>query len=277
VSLSAPAAPRRAPARHRSLREGLRIQISVVHALLLREIQTRFGRGGFGFLWLFLEPLFVASTIGLIHWARAGDSGPRGHGEIPMFLFAVVSYAPFFLFRAMVGRAVSAVPANLTLLYHQQVQPLDILLARNILDGASMLTVVAVIVGGAMWFTSFLPYDLLLLMTGLLLLLLFVNGLTLLVAAAAMRWEEVERMTPILTYLLLPFSGAFFALDWLPNDWRQMLLWFPQPHFHEMIRDGMFGNMLTTYYDLSYMLAWIGMTNLLGLCAVRAARRHLEF
>jgi ABC-type polysaccharide/polyol phosphate export permease len=48
---------------------GLKLQIVIVQALLLRELQTRFGRNHLGFLWLFIEPLLLAAAIGGFKWA----------------------------------------------------------------------------------------------------------------------------------------------------------------------------------------------------------------
>jgi len=36
----------------RSLREGWRIQARVIGALMIRELNTRFGRDNIGFLWI---------------------------------------------------------------------------------------------------------------------------------------------------------------------------------------------------------------------------------
>ena len=46
--------------------QSLRIQARVVHALIMREIITRYGRHNIGFAWLFAEPmLFTIGVIGL--------------------------------------------------------------------------------------------------------------------------------------------------------------------------------------------------------------------
>ena len=43
-------------AAYSSFRNGLRTQLRVTHALILRELLTRYGRHNGGFLWIFLEP-----------------------------------------------------------------------------------------------------------------------------------------------------------------------------------------------------------------------------
>lgn len=253
--------------------EGLRIQGRVIHALLLRELQTRFGRGHLGFLWLFLEPLLLASAIGILKSLLS----PGGTGAVPTFLFVVVGYAPYFAFRAIINRATTAFQANMTLMYHRQVRLLDIMLARNLLEMAAVTCVLLLVIAGTSWITGFAPHNLPTMVFGLLLLFGFANGLALLVAAGAARWEVVDRLVHPVTYISLPFSGALFALHYMPRQFQELLLWNPQVHVHEMMRDGMFGDLIPAYYDVPYLLGWVLVLNLLGMAAVRAVRTRLEF
>lgn len=252
--------------------EGFRVQGRVIHALLLRELQTRFGRGHLGFLWLFLEPLLLATVIGTLKSLLRTE-----YPGVPMFLFVVVGYAPYFAFRSIIGRAASAFQANMTLMYHRQVRMIDIMLARNLLEMGAITCVLLIVLTGTVWITDFTPHNLPTMVFGLLLLFAFANGLGLLVAAGAARWEVVERMVHPFTYLSLPFSGALFALHSLPRQWREILLWNPQANLHEMIRDGMFGDLIPAYYDVTYVVGWVVMVNMLGMAAVRAVRTRLEF
>ncbi len=252
---------------------GLRLQGRVIHALILREMQTRFGRGGGGFLWLFIEPILLAGMIGLMKWAMDTTGG---HPGINPFLFGIVGYVPFFGFRAIVGRGGSAVPANASLMYHRQVQLIDIILARNLLEAAAVTGAVTLILGCASWVAGEDPQSIPLMMLGMVLLLLFANGLGMLTAAACAMSETFDKLLHPILYLSLPLSGALMALHWMPPAWREALLWNPQVHFHEMVRHGMFGDALPSYYDVNYMLASVVIANLLGLCALRAVRIKLE-
>ncbi|WP_439598706.1 ABC transporter permease [Falsiroseomonas sp.] len=253
--------------------EGLRVQRRVIHALLLRELQTRFGRGHLGFLWLFLEPLLLAGTIGMLKTLLHS----REMGNVPPFLFVVVGYAPYFAFRAIINRATTAFQANMTLMYHRQVRLLDIMLARNLLEMGAVTCVLLIVLSGTSWVTGFSPHSIPTMVFALLLLFALANGLALLVAAGAARWEVVDRIVHPLTYISLPFSGALFALHYLPTKWREVLLWNPQANLHEMLRDGMFGDQIPAYYDVHYVLACVVIINLLGIAAVRAVRAKLEF
>ncbi|MBX9596043.1 MAG: ABC transporter permease [Roseomonas sp.] len=255
------------------IRKGFRIQGRVIHALAMRELSTRFGHSQLGFVWLVLEPLMLASAIGLIHYVWH----PEGKGEIPVFLFYIVGYAPYFAFRAIINRSTTAFEANMTLMYHRQVRLTDVIIARNLLEAGAVLAVLVLVIGGASWLVDMVPADIPLLALGLLLIFLFANGLSMLAAAASARWEVVDRLVHPLTYLSLPISGAFIPLERLPPSWREAFLWNPQVSMHEMVREGMFGELTATYFDTQYAITCVVILNLLGLAALRAVRPKLEF
>lgn len=66
-------------------------------------------------------------------------------------------------------------------------------------------------------------------------------------------------------------------MHFMPRYVREFLLWNPQVHIHEMLRDSMFGDQIPAYYDVVYLFGWVVVLNLIGLAAVRAVRTRLEF
>ena len=256
-----------------STRVGFRHQFRVVHALLLREMQTRFGRNQLGFLWLFMEPLMVAGAMAGLRWLVGGPGTVPG---VPIFIFALVSYLPFFSFRSIVSRAPGTLRSTLSLLYHSRIKLLDLVLARHGLEMAAVVVVMAFIVVGVAFWADMPPNSVPMLLIGLVLILLLANGLGLLCAAAAARWPAVGRVIHVLLFLSLPLSGALVSLHMLDPAIREVLLWNPQAHMHEMVRDGFFGDRLPSHYDVGYAVFWVGVLNLLGLAALRAVRPKLE-
>jgi capsular polysaccharide transport system permease protein len=257
----------------RTLR-GFRMQLRVIHALLLREMQTRFGRNQLGFLWLFIEPLMLAGAISLMKWAIGTG---RQYPGIPIFVFSLAGYLPYFTFRAIISRAPGTLQSNMTLLYHQQIKLLDVVLARHALELAAVITVMALIVIGVAIYADMPPNNVPVLLTGLVLLFLYAHGLGLCAAAAAASSDIAERLIHPLVYLSLPLSGALFALHSMLPHIRDFLLWNPQANMHEMVREGFFGNLLPSYFDIPYTVFCVAVVNLLGLAALRAVRPKLEF
>jgi capsular polysaccharide transport system permease protein len=257
----------------RTLR-GFREQIRIIFALAMRELHTRFGSNQTGFVWLFIEPLLLSSAIAGFKWAVGmGQTYPG----VPIFVFAIVSYLPYFMFRSIVGRAPGTIRANMALLYHTRVKLLDVVLSRHLLETAAVVVVMAFIVLGVVMWTNIVPSSIPTIALGLLLLFLLANGLGMLAAAAAAVWKVAEKLIAPMVYLTLPFSGALVALHSLDPGFRSVLLWNPQAHVHEMVREGFFGDLLPSYYSIGYVLFAVGIVNLLGFAALRAVRPKLEF
>ncbi|MBY0335579.1 MAG: ABC transporter permease [Acetobacteraceae bacterium] len=256
-----------------SLRRAFRIQRIVIGALLLRELQTRFGRKNLGAVWLFLEPMILGGCVGAFHLVL-GHGLPGG---INVFAFYVVGYTPYYLFRGMLNRAASALEANHALLYHSRVTLLDVVIARNLLEGAAVLlamTVFLIAIGVLMgdW-----PQDPILIAAGVAWMVAMCHGASMLILAGT-RWGvmTMDRLVHPFTYLTIPVTGAFFMVDWFPSHVQPLLTIFPTVHVFEMVRAGQFGPSLNYHYDLVYMAAVTVALNVLGMLALRAARKHLE-
>ena len=101
-------------------------------------------------------------------------------------------------------------------------------------------------------------------------------GLALTLSGMALYSDVVERLVPVITYILIPLSGAFFMLSFIPTGYREVLLWVPIPHTVEMVRAGVFGEFVKTYYTWWYPLAWGTLLNLIGLLLLARAKRLVD-
>ena len=79
------------------------------------------------------------------------------------------------------------------------------------------------------------------------------------------------------SYLLFPLSGAAFMVDWLPTSMQRVVLLLPMVHGTEMLREGYFGNVVKTHYDVGYMAACCLLMSLCGLHLTRRASLRLDF
>ena len=67
-------------------------------------------------------------------------------------------------------------------------------------------------------------------------------------------------------------------IDWMPaGNVQNVVLLLPMVHGTEMLREGYFGNVVPTHYDIGYMAMCCLVLSLAGLYAVRAAARRVEF
>jgi ABC-type polysaccharide/polyol phosphate export permease len=237
---------------------------------VLREMLTRYGRHNIGFLWLFVEPMLF--TLGVTALWTATESF---HGsDLPIVAFAITGYSSVLLWRNMPGRCIGALAPNLALLYHRNVRPIDIYLARLILEaaGATMSFVfLALFFSFIGWLE--LPEDVLQITTGWLMLAWFGSGLALFLGAMSETSETVEKLWHPMSYILFPLSGAAFLVDALPRAAQEAVLLLPMVHGVEYVREGYFGSQINAHYDLAYMALINVLLTLLGLARVRDLSR----
>jgi capsular polysaccharide transport system permease protein len=250
------------------------IQARVLHALLMRELITRFGRENLGVLWLLGEPMLFTLGVATL-WTALG----LRHGSpIPVVAFAVTGYSSVLMWRNSATRAGAAVAQNKSLLFHRNVRVIDVLLTRIALEiaGATgsfiVLSLLFIFVG---WMPA--PVDVLEVLCGWVMLAWFGASLALMIGGGAALSEVVDRLWHPVAYLLFPVSGAAFMVDWLPPDMQRAVLLLPMVHGMEIVREGYFGDVVRTHYDLGYMAACCVVLSLAGLYLVREAGRRVEF
>jgi capsular polysaccharide transport system permease protein len=256
-----------------SFLKALAVQRRVLGALLMREVITRFGRENLGVLWLIGEPMLFTLGVAAL-WSAAG----MNHGSnVPIVPFAITGYSSVLMWRNSVGRCNSAIQQNLSLLYHRNVQVIDVFITRILLEVAgatASFVVLSLFFIAIEWIAP--PTDLLLVVSGWLMLTWFGASLSLVIGAATAYSELVERIWHPTAYLLFPLSGAAFMVEWLTPGAREVVLLLPMVHGVEMIREGYFGGVVRTHYDVGYMaLCCLGLT-FLGLYLVRDAGRRVE-
>lgn len=261
------------PGRDTSFLKSLSIQLRVIRALLMREVITRFGRHNVGVLWLVGEPMLFTLGVAAL-WSAAGMSHGSG---LPIIAFAITGYSSVLMWRNSVSRTNSAIHQNFSLLYHRNVQVIDVFLTRILLElagatGSFIVLATFFTLGG--WIRP--PEDLLAVMQGWLMLAWFGAALSLTVGAATAYSELIERLWHPTSYLLFPLSGAAFMVEWLPPNAREVVLLLPMVHGVELLREGYFGSRVHTHYDLGYMAMCCLVLTLMGLFLVRDAGRRAE-
>lgn len=248
----------------------VRTQIRVIGALVLREMLTRYGRKNIGFFWLFIEPMiFTVAIAGLWTLVRAHTVS-----SLPIIAFAVTGYSSVLLWRNMPSRCMHAIEANQSLMYHRQVKLFDIYISRLLLESAGVtlsfvaLTLVFMALG-----LMAEPENALQVLFAWLLLTWFGMSLALTIGPLGERYPIVEKIWFPASYILFPLSGAAFILDSVPPGVRELLLYFPMVHGVEMLREGYFGSVFRSYYDVTYLAVTSAVLTFIGLAQVRIAGR----
>jgi capsular polysaccharide transport system permease protein len=255
-----------------SLLQSFAIQRRVIRALLLRELITRFGRENLGVLWLVGEPMIFTLGVAAL-WTAI-----RAHqfSSLPIFAFAITGYSSVLLWRNTVGRCIGGIDANASLLYHRNVRVMDVYATRILLEvgGATASFLVLVVIFTA---TESMepPVDPLSVVFGWAMLAWFGAALGVTVGSAATFSHLVDRVWHPVSYLMFPLSGAAFMVEWLPPAGREVVLLLPMVHAVELIREGFFGNVVPTHYDLGYVAKFNLILTLAGLFLMHAAARRV--
>jgi capsular polysaccharide transport system permease protein len=258
----------------RELYRDLGVQRGVIAALMQREFVLRWGRRNLGFVWLFAEPLvFAIPVIAVWSMVRA----PFEHG-LPMTAFVWTGYMPLLLFRHITAGALHCIRGNATLLYHRRVTPLDICMGRLGLEALGNLAsvflsfVVFYMFGFIDW-----PHDYATFLLGFVYTAWWSVAIALILAALSERWELVLHIWAPIGYLYIWFSGFFFLGEWLPLKVRNIALMIDPPfHCYEMVRGGLFGPRIQSFYDLWYLTYLLVILTLIGLWLMQYVRTHLE-
>ncbi len=249
--------------------EGVAVIAHVVVALMLRETKTRYGRHRGGYLWAVAEPIIYIALFVLISEA-AGRTAARDGSTAANFASGVLA---FMLFRDIVQRCMTAVSGNRGLLMHPVVTPLDIVVARTLLEVATSLVVTGIVALGiaALWGNS-LPASPLFLLGVLLVATLLGLPFGLLFGAASGVWPVIERLVAPLMRVAFLASGVFFVPASMPSEVRAVLLWNPVLHVTEAARGAWFAVPPETYGSLCYPIAIAWLLLPFGLAAERVAR-----
>lgn len=255
-----------------TLLDNLKVQYQVVRALMLRQILLRWGRNNLGYLWLFLEPLIIIAVIAGFVALFQKSGFEKAHIGIDVLPFMFLGLSSAWTWRFTAQRCGGAFSGNIPLLEHRYIRPLDLFLSAALIEilGVSAAFVVIYVFLMFVGLMS-LPQNLPLLITAWVLMCWFALAFGVFFGALSGAFDFVEFVMRGVTVIFYITSGVFFAVVWLPPEYRDIALINPMIHGTEMLRHAYFGDKLETFEDPAYLIAWnIGLT-FLALLIARAS------
>ncbi|MGJ3241966.1 MAG: ABC transporter permease [Opitutales bacterium] len=230
------------------------IQRVVIYSLLLREIQTRFGKYRLGYFWAFLEPALHVTVFFLIFMfikqkQVAGMSTP---------MLLVTGILPFFLFRYIIMSGMTAITGNLQIFNYRRVKPADAVIARILLEVLTFGTVFVCFLI-ILWYFGFevTVHNPVETFGVFALLILFSAGIAFALSIVGVLYPEMAKLIPMVIRPLYFISGVFYTASFFPPDLRKYVLWNPLLHVTELLR----GAMLDTFESYG---SWL----FLSICTV---------
>lgn len=214
-------------------RSPMRIQRSVVLALVIRELRARVQGRWLSLMWMVFEPL--AHLMLLLTLVGFRKHVVSVNVEFPVFL--VTGLLPFFIFRNLARRLPQAVSSSRGLFAYRQVKPIDALIARALVEVGLYSTVYLIALALLGWLGyHWLPVAPLQLIGVSAVLLALGSSLGVVFCVLAHNRPKVTTFIGLLFLPLYLLSGVIFPLHTLSVDVREILLWNPVLHLIELSR-----------------------------------------
>lgn len=247
---------------------------SVVIALFLREVQTRFGTKKMGYFWAIFDAMLMVLVFAGLKAAISEKSMPGV--EYPVFL--ATAFLSYFLWRNIVKKSIDAFSSNQALFAYRQVKPFDTIVTRVLLEilVSIMATLVFLFIG---WYFNYdiAIKDFNMVIFAVLWLCIFGFGLGLMSAVFSYFYETFGKVMNVIMTPLLFVSAIMYTVDSLPPVLRDIILYNPLAHFMEMIHGYYFYALDTYYVDYEYMMYWTILPLFIGLFFyIRSEKRILS-
>ena len=253
-------------------RTSWQIQKAVLHALLIRELKTRFGQFRLGVVWALLEPLMQVMVFMGMYYFR----GVSTMGGLVLPVFLATGLVPFFYFSKVISQSMAAVNANRNLFIYRQVRVFDAYLCRFLLEAAiGFLTLVALIAGS--WWLGYavVVVNTLKFLLLFALLSLFSFGVSLVFGVFNTLHPELGKFIPVILRPLFFISGSFFSINDIPPSVHPLLLWNPLLHTFELMRSCFSIHYSTALVSMEYLMLCTAVAMTLGMLVYRANWRRM--
>ena len=253
-------------------RSSFTIFLSVINALFLREIQTRFGTKRLGYFWAIIDPMSKVIMFSIMHSALPTTTFQ--HIDYPVFL--ATSFLTYNFFSATMNSSISAFDANKALFSYQQVKPIDTIISRFFVEFLIMsMTIIVFILLGLYINLDLSIENINMTILAVIWLGVFGFSLGILFAVISAFYETFAKVVGFLTLPLFFLSGLMYSVDSLPKIAQDIVLYNPVIHFIEMIHGNYFKVLNTQYVDYTYMFFWTIIPLFLGLLFYTKAQKKI--
>ncbi len=252
-----------------TLRETLRAQANVLHALMMRDIRTRMFGSAWGFLFVIAWPLSHILVLVTLY-SSFGRLPPYGES---MALWVATGVAPFMTFSYMSRFTMTGIVMNRPLLHFPVISAADILFARIIVEvlNAALVIFILMIIFAGMGI-DFIPHSAseAFLALGAAMLLGCGAGVVSSVIAAFMPgWMIGYSFVIIFLWIT---SGILFVPSQLPAEIKYYLSFLPTVHITEWMRTAYYDDFNSDLLSKEYILNWSIALIAGGLAAERVFR-----
>jgi capsular polysaccharide transport system permease protein len=248
-----------------------RLQFRILKALILRDMNARWGDSRLGYAMGIIMPLLSIAILMAIFNLRGRLAPP----DFPLPVFLITGYPVWNGFRGTYGSVLGTASRTDALLAFPQITQLDLIVATATLNAVTDTIVFSLCVFGVSFLFNAYPAN--------------IPGVMLLYWAAI--WTGINlglilcalnRVAPlVVTFINMALrlgmwvSGVVFTIDRLPPQIWPYLKWNPVLHIIEGLRHNWVAAYSPPIYDPAYIIAINFIMTMLGLAIERATRRHV--
>ncbi len=241
-------------------------------ALVLREMQTTYGRSPGGYLWAILEPVGGIALLTLI-FSTGFRAPPIGKDFAPFYASGMV---PFFFFTTVSGRIADSLRFSRQLLAYPSVTFIDALVGRLIVNGMTQILVGYIVFTGVfMIYDTQGAIDPERIVLSYVMVASLASGIGVLNCFLTMRFAVWQNIWSILTRPLFILSCIFFLFEGIPQPYRDILWYNPLIHVIGMMRAGFYSSYDASYVSVSYVMGISAVTLTTGLLFLYRYHRDL--
>lgn len=247
--------------------------LRVVGALVIREMEARFGSKPGGYVWALLDPAAHVAMMTVIFGAVG--RAPALGTSFPLYF--ATGYIAFLTYMGMSSYVVGAVKSNKSLLSYPVVAPIDTVVARFILQLITSTAVAVVVIGIAIWESRQAPrinYGIVVSAIGGGCLLGLGMGLVNITLFS--RFPLYEKVFSIINRPLYLISGVFFLPEDMPHPFKDVILMNPIAHLIMWYRSGFYSEYRPDALDKMYLLSWGMILLIVGLILMTVSAGHLR-
>lgn len=231
---------------------GLRIRMVVIGASMLRDMRTRFGRSYWGYLLAILWPLthLLAMTLIFTFMRRAAPIFGENNA-----IFVATGVAPYILAMYPSRTTSTAVDAQKSVLIFAVIRPLDLMLARAVVETLAAFLVVSLFFGLFYSFNKGIMPNSPMIAGEAILATIYLSisfGLfSAIIIALFNFWQTGHAILLVFVYLS---SGIFFPIDSASETVRNILWYNPLAHCVEWLRSAYYPGYGDRFISVGYVI-----------------------
>ena len=251
----------------------LQVQARSIWAIALREVLVKHGRFKLGYAWELIRAVFMVASFWLIREV-AGFKAPNG---LPVPVFLLMGFIPWFTFQEIINRSISVVRTNRSMLAYPQVTELDLYLAASLVAWTTQMLIMVLFLV-VLWLLdySFPCLNPIAFGLGVLGVAVFALALGLVLGSLRMYVPALERIVPMVLRILFFTSGVFFSPERFAKQIGDIFMWNPLVNFIELLRSTFILTKIPDNIKLDYIVVLTVVLLCLGMLLERHVRKMTE-